>query len=241
MADSGDVPVKKGGCFSKLVGLLLLVVAVGVGAAVVTIVKPQDLSDLEGRGPGAVAEKSRDLPQVMKNALEGGYALTLSEKEINLYLRDTLKAEQGGFLADQVAIRDVAVRLEADRAEVIIEREIAGQVLTLSMYLRVEQTEMPDGRVTTEIFRNGGLYHESLPRPAVGGRFGQLPVPEGFLHLVLPSFTELASVYRSESGMASAKALDFIDDMARIRIEEGKLVMQSTPSMPGMPSPGGAR
>lgn len=239
MADSGDVPEKKGGCFSKLVGLLLFVVAIGVGAAVVSIVQPQDLTDLEGRGPGVVGEKSRDLPQVMKNALEGGYALTLTEKEINLYLRDTLKAEQGGFLADQVKIRDVAVRLEEDRAEVIIERDVAGQTLTLSMYLRVEQTELPDGRVTTEIFRNGGLYHESLPRPSVGGRFGQLPVPEGFLHLVLPSFTKLASVYRSESEVRSEKALDFIDDMARIRIEEGKLVMQSSPSMPGIPSSSG--
>lgn len=237
MADNGDVPRKKGGCIGKLVGLVMFVGLIGIGAAVVAIVKPQDLSDLEGRGPGAVGEKSRDLPQVMKNALDGGYPLTITEKEVNLYLRDTLKSEQGGVLADQVSIRDVAVRFEDGRAEIIIERDVAGQTLTLSMYLRVEQQELPDGRVTTQIFRNGGQYHESIPRPAIGGRFGQLPVPEGFLYLVLPSFADLAAVYRSPDGVNPEKALDFIDEMSRVRVEEGKLVLQSSPAMPMVPSP----
>ncbi len=236
MADSGDVPRKKSGCIGKLLGLLMVVGLAGVGAAMFFIFQPQDLSDLDGRGPGAVGKPSRDLPQVMKNALDGGYPLTVTEEDVNLYLRDTLKAEQGGMLADQVKIRDVAVRLEDGRAEVIIERDVAGQSLTLSMYLRVDQRELPDGRVTTQIFRNGGLYHESLPRPAVGGRFGKLPVPEGFLHLVLPSFESLAAVYRTD-GSKPVKALDFINEMSRIRIEEGKLVFQSSPGMPMVPSP----
>ena len=90
---------------------------------------------------------------------------------------------------------------------------------------------MPDGAVTTRIHRNGGPYRPEIPNPQVGGRFGKVPMPEGFLLLVLPAFEKLAEVYRTppgEGGMARLipeKEIDFIEDMARIRIEEGKLVL----------------
>lgn len=234
MGESGEAPKKKGSCIGKLTALFVFGGLIGLGAAVFFILQPQDLSDLEGSGPGAVGKSSRDLQEVMQNALDGGYSLSLTEEEINLYLRDTLKAEQAGMLASQVSIRSVAVRLDEARAEVIIEREVAGRPLTLSMFLRVEQTELPTGTINTEIFLDGGPYHESLPWPAVGGRFGRLPVPQGFLVLVLPSFKNLAGVYRTD-GAEAVKALDFIDEMARIRVEEGKLVLDPVPNTRAMP------
>jgi hypothetical protein len=245
MGKSEKVPERKRGCFGRLVAFVVFLGLVGLGAAVFFILKAQDLSDLDGRRATGEAAKARDLPQVMKNAIDGGYPLTLTEEEINLYLRKTLKAKQGGLLAEKVSLRDVAVRLEDGRAEVIIERDVSGWPVTLSMYLRVEQLELPDGRVKTQIYREGGLYHERLPWPPVGGRFGRLPVPQGFLVLVLPSFESLASVYRLTEEERKTdqplKALDFINEMARIRIEEGKLVLAPVPGGGLPPLPGGSR
>lgn len=237
MADKseGDAP-KKGSCLGKLVVLFVMLGLGGLGAAIYFIALPQDLTDLDGRGPAAVSKDSRDLVEVMRNAIDGGYSASITEEDVNLYLRDTLKAEQGGVLASQVSISDVAVRLEDGRAEVIIVRDVAGYPLTLSMYLRVEQTEQPNGRVTTQIFRDGGPYHESLPQPPVGGRYGRLPVPQGFLRLVLDSFVNLAGVYRTTEGGGPTKALDFVDEMARVRIEEGKLVLDPVAGGMDLPS-----
>ena len=52
---------------------------------------------------------------------------------------------------------------------------------------------------------------------AVGGRFGRLPVPQGFLLLVMPSFGKLAAVLAPEG--------DLVQEMARIRIEDGRLIL----------------
>ncbi|MGE9269722.1 MAG: hypothetical protein ACQKBU_02880, partial [Verrucomicrobiales bacterium] len=116
---------------------------------------PQDLSDLEGWGDPAASKPSRDLKKVLANAIEGGYALKLSEEDLNLFLRDTLVHEQGGLLAEFVDLEDVAIRLEDDRAEVVFKRRVLDYPVTVSMFLRIEQTEQPNGRISTQIFRNG--------------------------------------------------------------------------------------
>ncbi len=220
---------KKGGCLGRLVALFTLAALAGLGVGVFFVLQPQDTSDIAGTGSAAVTQKARDLRVVLRNASEKGYELSLTEDEINRYLAQTLKASQTGPLAELASIRQVAVRLEDGRAEVVITREVAGRPLTVSMYFRVEQLESPDGSVSTQIHLDGGGYHEELPRPLVGGRFGRVPVPQGFLVLVLPAFQQLAEVYRSppdESGrLIPEKEIDFIEDMARIRIEKGKLVL----------------
>lgn len=244
MGEKKEAPPKpKGGCLSKLATLVVFVGLIGLGAAIYFIAQPQDLSDIAGRGPAAVGKESRNLKAVLKNATEGGYPLKLTEEEINLYLRDTLAFKQDGALAEWVKLEGVMVRLEDGRAEVIMERSIMGYPMTVSMYLRVEQTEKPDGGIQTRIFRNGGLYQEWLPKPAVGGRFGQLPVPEGFLLTVMPAFQKLAQIYREPVPAGSmlrrkpVKEIDFIEDMARIAIEDGQLVLDAAPNVRMMPTP----
>ena len=202
------------------------------------ISQPQDLSDIEGRGPGAVGKPSRDLKAVLANSLKGGYKLTLTEEEINLYLRDTLKSRQGGFLESQVSIDDVAVRLEGEHAEIIIVRTVAGQPFTVSMFVTVIQSELPNGTILTEVGRHRGPYHELIKRPLVGGRFGSLPVPQGFMHLVLPSFENLAAVYRDAEAKKPVKELDFVEEMPRFSIVGGKLVLDPNPNVREVPMPG---
>ena len=86
-----------------------------------------------------------------------------------------------------------------------MERKIMGRPFTVSMFLRVEQLQGSKG-VKTEVHLHGGAYHESLPKPPRGGRFGKLVVPQGFLLLVMPAYEKLARlVPRGNPSRASRK------------------------------------
>jgi len=222
-----DPPKRRGSCLGKLATLITLGGVAGLGVAVFFIARPQDMSDL--KGISSSAPRTRDLNQVLKTAVQQGtYPLSLTEEEINLYLKQSLQAKQGGALGEWVKIDDVRVRLEKDRAELIIVRSVFGQPMTLSMYFRVEQTVEINDTSTTHIIRDGGTFFPQVPdtvlaqRLVKGGRFGQLVVPQGFLVLALPSFEKLADAYRSELTFA-------FEQMARIRIEDGKLVLDPRP------------
>lgn len=200
----------------------LLLAALGAGVAFWLMSKPQDFSDIGG---AAESQGSRDLAVVLRESIDRDIKVTISERELNQWLAKRLVVKQGGALADKVKLERVLVRFENDRAELILERKIKGRPFTVSMYLQVQQTESDKG-VATEILLHGGPYHEQLPYPFMGGRFGRLPIPQGFLLLVMPSFRNLAAAFSEELGL--------IETMARIRIEENHLVLD-----PGVPDDAG--
>src|SRR5688572_11114067 len=171
-------PKPKGSCLGKLMVLFSFAGVAGLGLAVFFITQPQDLSDIKGRPSGLTPPpKTRDLRTVLQNSVDRSYPLTLTEEEINLYLRQTLAAKQGGALGSQVSLDAVSVRLEEGRAEIVTERTIAGRPLTLSMYVRVEQQIDVHGKTRTMIAREGGPFFPQVERTekfAKGGRFGQL-------------------------------------------------------------------
>lgn len=216
MAD--DTPVPKSGCFHKLAVLFVVFALAGIGAAMFFASQPQDLSDIGGYGVVAEdPERGRDVGAELRASVERGHEVRLTEAEINHWLARTLRTRQGGLLEEHVALKGVWVRLEDGVAEVVMEREVAGWPVTLSMFVSIEQTESDSGLRTALNF-HGGRYHEMLPRPPRGGRFGQLVVPQGFLKLVLPAYRSLAEVF-------AAELEDGFNRMARIRIEENRLVL----------------
>ena len=212
------------GCFARLFSLFLFLTAVVMAAGLYLISQPQDLSDIKGYSVSATAPQ-RDLSLVLRSAVERGYDLKLSEAEINGWLRKTLVPKQGGLLAEQVRLEGVGVRLESDRAEVVMERSVFGKPFTVSMYLRIEQTESEDG-VATSLHRDGGHYLDSFPKLKKGGRFGKLVVPQGLLLLVMPAFGELGGQFKDEISNG-------LEKMARVRFEHEALVLDprgGTPS-----------
>lgn len=208
---------RSGGCLSKLMFLLLFAAAGGLGTAVYQVCQAQDLTDIGGHAPPAKPLPEREMKVVLKNAIDRGYAVTLSEAEINQWLGRTLTTRQGGLLEEKATLDRVWVRLEDGRAEVIMARNLAGHPFTVSMYLQVERLEGPKGAVT-EIALHGGPYHPDLPNPPRGGRFGKLVVPQGFLLLVMPAYEKLAALFPEEIELG-------FREMARIRIEKGQLVL----------------
>jgi len=224
MADDKNPPPPKpkGSCLGKLTALFSFAGVAGLGVALYFITQPQDLSDIKGRSSGlTAAPKARDLRAVLQNSIDKSYPLPLTEEEINHYIRQTLATRQGGKLGTQVSLDAVSVRLEEGRAEIITERTIAGHPLTISMYVRVEQHLDVHGKTRTMIAREGGPFFPQLERTekfAKGGRFGQLVVPQGFLLLVMPQFEKLAALYEKELHLG-------FEEMSRIRIEKGKLML----------------
>lgn len=228
MAESSK-PKSGGGCLGKLLVLILLAGFAGLAAAVLFIVQPQDLTDIAGYGPAAKTAPVRDLKAVLQSSIDRGHAVTLTENEINHWLKRTLVAKQGGVFAGQMSLERVWVRLEEGHAEIVMERAVMGQPFTVSMFLRVEQLQGLKG-VETKVHLEGGPYHESLPRPPRGGRFGKLVVPQGFLLLVKPSYEKLAAAFEDEIGV--------IEQMSRIKIEKGRLILdprEPSNDPPGLP------
>ncbi len=209
-------PKSGGGCFSVVVVLVLLIAAGGLGAGVFFAAQPQDLSDL---GISARTAQVRDMKVILKNSMDRGFPVTLTEGEINNWLGRTLVTKQGGLLASQISLERVWVRLEEGYAEVIMERKFMNQPFTVSMFFRVEKMEGAKG-VITEVKLDGGPYHKDVPQPPRGGRFGKLVVPQGFLILVMPAYEKLAALFPEEKNLG-------IEEMARIKIEKGRMILNS--------------
>jgi hypothetical protein len=210
-------PKSAGGCFSKLLLLILLAAMGGLGTAVHFVTQPQDLSDLGGYGPAVKATPPRDMEAVLQNATDRNYAVTLSEAEINLWLAKTLAMKQGGFLAEPVKLEHFWVRLEEGRAELIMERTILGKPFTLSMYFTVEK-EHSGKNSYTNFIPSGGRFLKDYNFPQKGGRLGQLVVPQGFLHLIIPSYEKVAALFSNEIELAFNK-------MQRINFETDRIVL----------------
>jgi hypothetical protein len=205
----------------RLLMLVLFLGICGLGASLYFIAQPQDLSDIEGYGAKTTLENlttpRRDIREVLQNSLDRGFPVTLTEREINLWLARTLNARQAGMLSEHVTLKGVWVRLEEGRAEVVIEREVMGHPFTTSMYLQIEQLESSSG-INTQVHLHGGPFHENLPHPPQGGRFGQLRVPQGFLMLIMRSFEGIAACYAAEIELGFEK-------MSRFEIADGRLTL----------------
>lgn len=228
-AKQDDEGAKKGGCLGKLFSLLVFAVIAGLGTAMYFFSLPQDLSDIGGYMPVAKAPASppRDIEAVLRKSVEGDYSVTLSETELNNWLARELELTQGGELAEWVSIKRVWVRLREGVAEIIIEREVAGRPMTVSMFIQVDQEETAKGMVT-QIHLHGGAFHEDVPQPTRGGRFGRLTVPQGFLILVMEDFEKIAQLFETEIDLG-------FKQMARISIQDKRIMLD-----PKQPSGDGA-
>jgi hypothetical protein len=219
-------PKPRRGFLSRFFSLVLFTASLGFAIALCFVAQPQDLSDLEGYGAKA-SPPTRELKTVIEKSLSGNYDLRLSEAEINGWLKHEVQLKQGGALAKWVKLENAAVRLEQDRAEVILVRSIWGKPFTTSMYIRIEQVQTPEG-VGTFLHRDGGAFIDSLPRLKKGGRFGRLVVPQGLLLLEIPALTELKELFGPEIELGMERG-------SRISIEDGGLKID--PRLPGGENP----
>lgn len=215
--DEQQEDAKPRGCLARFMVLGLLLASVGLGFALYFIAQPQDLSDIQGYRPDTRDILRRDFRRMFQTSLDRSYPVTVTEREINTWLAEVVRTKQGGLAAPYASLDGVWVRLGDGVAEVILERNVMGKPFTVSMFLQVAQTEDAEG-IHTEVKLHGGGFHEYLPFPSRGGRFGKLVVPQGFLILVMPAYKNFAKCCPGEIDLGFEK-------MARIKIEKGRLTL----------------
>ena len=202
-----------------LVSTVLLVAGLGYG--VYGSFQGQDLSDINGYAETDRQPGNNNVSAMIASAANYRQSVEISEKLINTWLAEHIKARQEGLLADHVKLKGVWVRFEEEeggRAEIIIEREIKGFSHTVSMYLRVERKKKEDGTYTNYIHKDGGDFFNLL---AIGGRFGEIRVPQGFLLFTQDSFRSLSALFENEIGWIKKEIIK--EAAGRIVFEEGKM------------------
>lgn len=203
--------------FERLVGLGVALLIAALGYCVWLVFQAQNVADLAVAKEGSGQVTPRDLKMVFQKSIDGSYPLKISEEEINAYLEKTLSMKQGGACQSFVSLEKVLVRLEEGRAEVVMVRNFFGRPMTISMWVKVEQVENDRGEIDSQVHMEGGPMRWT-PFINLGGRFGRLSVPQGFLHLVRASYEQLAACYREELHLG-------FEEMSRIRMEEGALIL----------------
>jgi hypothetical protein len=205
----------------KIFILSSILLVAGLGYGVYGSFQGQDLSDIAGYDESDRELRPYNVSNTIKMAAKSRQSIEITERHINTWLANNIKVRQEGQLADHVKLKGVWVRfeeVEGGRAEIIIEREIEGRSHTVSMYIRVERKKKEDGTFTNYIYRDGGDFFNIL---AIGGRFGQVRVPQGFLLFTQDSFKALGNLFETEIGWIRNEIIK--EGEGRIVFEEGKM------------------
>lgn len=216
MPNDADYPSKPG-CISRILSFIVTIALIGTAVTLYFAAQPQDLSALKAAASQNLPDAPREMKEVLQNAIGRGYPVSLTETQINQWLSRTLVGTQGGPLKLDASFKGVWVKLDENVAEIIMEREVMGYMLTTSMFLQIEKHEGVEG-THTMIVLDGGPFHPSVPKPPRGGRFGQLTVPQGFLILLMPAYEKLATLFAEEIDLG-------FREMASIKIEKGKVTL----------------
>jgi len=142
------------------------------------------------------------LKQRLALAIERNYPITFREEEINAWLAKRLEIKQAGVLAGFAEVRGVWVHFQKDEIELIIERELLGEnVHITSLFMGFERT-----RTGYRISRHSC-------------HIGQLRLPGGFGHLLMPAFQNMVNELADElQPYYDHKIFD-------VRVEEGKITI----------------
>jgi len=205
----------------KIFILSSILLVAGLGYAVYGSFLGQDLSDINGYDEADREPRPSDVSILIQMAANTRQSVEISERQINTWLANNIKVRQEGQLADHVKLKGVWVRfeeVEGGRAEIIIEREVDGRPHTVSMFIRVERKKKEDGTFTNYIHKDGGSFFNIL---AIGGRFGQVRVPQGFLLFTQDSFRSLGELFETEIGWIKKEIIK--EGAGRVIFEEGKM------------------
>lgn len=191
-------PVSSSGSGGGGLTLVLLLLMLGGLVFCYTLAFTSDACDARIPASGSSVPNLKNLLAI---GLSSGQNLTVTEEDINGYLAATLKARQGGPLADRAPLRRVAVRLRDGNFHVVLVREILGREHSVAVRLTPSQTGAGGERVWSV-------------QPS-GGSIGKLPIAGGLVALALHPVNQLAAIYRDE--------LKILRHASSIRVESGRV------------------
>lgn len=157
---------------------------------------PQDLSDIAGYNDTTAA---RDLTALIRNA--NGAPVTITEAELNRYLRDTCRMRQTGIFSIITHCQGLAVRIHNGYAELIFDRLMGANMhQTTAVYLTFSQENKlgsPELRVD---LRGGEPLLGTMPN---GGSIGSVGLPQRHVLMLKPALETLISCYPDISALVN--------------------------------------
>ena len=141
-----------------------------------------------GHGDQGVAHDLRVLAQQNQ-----GVQITLTEGEVNRFLRDTCRLRQRGVFSITAHPKAVLLRIHDGYGELIIKRSIGTSFHhTTSVLVHfVRKEHEGESRVEME-FTGGKPIFGKIP---CGGYIGSMPVPQSFIQMMQPSLESLLTTY----------------------------------------------
>ena len=152
--------------------------------------------------PAQTKEGARtpDLADELKQAvIKGNGVVEITEDELNRHLKKVLMGRIAAPLTDWVQWDSLTFRLKPEVAQMRLGWLIGSHRSTVTLNLRVVRLD--------KVFRIEVL----------GGSYGHLEVPRGFLRPVLPVLKSLATVLEEE--------IQALFQMNQVRVADGKLVL----------------
>lgn len=149
---------------------------------------PQDLSDIAGYNDTAAA---RDLTALIRNA--NGAPVTITEAELNRYLRDTCRMRQTGIFSIITHCQGMAVRIHNGYAELIFDRLMGANMhQTTAVYLTfTQENKLGNPELRAEL-RGGEPLLGTMPN---GGSIGSIALPQRHVLMLKPALESLLTCY----------------------------------------------
>lgn len=149
---------------------------------------PQDLRDVAGYEDSAAA---RDLAAIIRNA--NGAPVTITEAELNRYLRETCRMRQTGLFSIITHCQGVAARIHNGYIELVFDR-IMGANMHQTTAVNLTFTQ-ENNLGTPELhveFQGGKPAFGGMP---TGGSIGRVPLPQRHVLMLKPAVESLVACY----------------------------------------------
>lgn len=174
--------------------LLFLTFTFMLGLLLLNMWIPQDMSDIAGYTDNGTA---KDITAIIRNA--NGREVTITEAELNRYLRSTCRLRQTGLFSIISKCHGVGVRVHDGYMEVIIDRILGSNLhQTTGVHLSFSR-ETEHGRpVLKADFCGGPPLLGNMPR---GGTIGKVHVPQHHIRMLKPALETLLACYPEISSM----------------------------------------
>lgn len=149
---------------------------------------PQNLSDIAGYNDTTAA---RDLTALIRNA--NGAPVTITEAELNRYLRDTCRMRQTGIFSIITHCQGLAVRIHNGYAELVFDRLMGANMhQTTAVYLTFAQENRLGNPELKAELRGSEPLLGTMPS---GGSIGSVALPQRHVLMLKPALESLISCY----------------------------------------------
>lgn len=157
---------------------------------------PQDLSDIAGYNDTAAA---RDLTALIRNA--NGGPVTITEAELNRYLRDTCRMRQTGIFSIITHCQGIAVRIHNGYAELVFDRLMGANMhQTTAVYLTFSQENKLGSPELKVELRGGEPLLGAMPN---GGSIGSVALPQRHVLMLRPALESFLTCYPDIAALVS--------------------------------------